>query len=149
MSNQTENGKCTDVTNHWSRVGLSTPIYTNHHYNYKKQSLLRTLLSIITDRTNQSSWPDAGQIFVLSMEFSAVNRKHPSCKTPLGPGAKKDGCFRRLVSVHILTINISQWACENFYSKKRNWSVFLTITLGLVLILLSIQLEIGRLQSYW
>ena len=34
--------------------------------------------------------------YVISMEFSAVNRRRPSCKTPLGPGAKKDGCFRRL-----------------------------------------------------
>ena len=40
--------------------------------------------------------PDAGQIFVISMEFSAVNRRLPSRETPLGPGAKKDGCFRRL-----------------------------------------------------
>ena len=30
------------------------------------------------------------------MEFSAVNRRRPSRETPLGPGAKKDGCFRRL-----------------------------------------------------
>ena len=30
------------------------------------------------------------------MEFSAVNRRHPSRETPLGPGAKTDGCFRRL-----------------------------------------------------
>ena len=29
-------------------------------------------------------------------EFSAVNRRRPSRETPLGPGAKKDGCFRRL-----------------------------------------------------
>ena len=34
---------------------------------------------------------------VISMEFSAVNRRRPSRETPLGPGAKKDGCFRRLV----------------------------------------------------
>ena len=34
-SNRTENGKCTDVTNRRSRVGLSTPIYTNHRYNCK------------------------------------------------------------------------------------------------------------------
>ena len=33
---------------------------------------------------------------VISMEFSAVNRRRPSRETPLGPGAKKDGCFRRL-----------------------------------------------------
>ena len=30
------------------------------------------------------------------MEFSAVNRRRPSRGTPLGPGAKKDGGFRRL-----------------------------------------------------
>ena len=30
------------------------------------------------------------------MEFSAVNRRRPSHETPLGPGAKKDSCFRRL-----------------------------------------------------
>ena len=30
------------------------------------------------------------------MEFSAVNRRRPSRETPLGPGATKDGCFRRL-----------------------------------------------------
>ena len=35
---------------------------------------------------------------VISMEFSAVNRRSPSRETPLGrPGAKKDGYFRRLV----------------------------------------------------
>ena len=27
------------------------------------------------------------------MEFSAVNRRRPSRETPLGSGAKKDGCF--------------------------------------------------------
>ena len=30
------------------------------------------------------------------MEFSAVNRRRPSRETPLGPGGKKGGCFRRL-----------------------------------------------------
>ena len=36
--------------------------------------------------------------YVISMEFSAVNRRRPSRETPIGPGAKKDGCFRRLKS---------------------------------------------------
>ena len=40
------------------------------------------------------------------MEFSAVNRRLPSCKTPLGPGAKKDGCFRRLHK-HLINKNRS------------------------------------------
>ena len=30
------------------------------------------------------------------MEFSAVNRRRPSCEAPLKPVAKKDGSFRRL-----------------------------------------------------
>ena len=34
--------------------------------------------------------------YIISMEFLAVNRRRPSCETPLGSGAKKDGCFRRL-----------------------------------------------------
>ena len=34
--------------------------------------------------------------YVISMEFSAMNRRRPSRETPLGLGAKKDGCFRRL-----------------------------------------------------
>ena len=35
--------------------------------------------------------------YVISMEFSALNRRRPSRETPLGPGAKKDGCFCRLL----------------------------------------------------
>ena len=35
--------------------------------------------------------------YVISMEFSVVNRRHPSRRTPLGPGAKKDGCFCSLM----------------------------------------------------
>ena len=34
--------------------------------------------------------------YVISLEFSAVNRRRPSHETLLRPGAKKDGCFRRL-----------------------------------------------------
>ena len=37
--------------------------------------------------------------YVISMEFSAVNRRRPSRETPLEPGAKKDGSFRRLCTV--------------------------------------------------
>ena len=103
MSNWTENGKCTDVTNRRSHVGLSTPIHTNHCYNYKTPdsfwwvfSLSRIFmdLTIHNYRSNQS---DAGQIFIISMEFSVVSRRCPSRETPLEPGAKKDGCFCRLL----------------------------------------------------
>ena len=47
--------------------------------------------------------------YVISMEFSAVNRRRPSCETPLGPGAKKDGCFHRLllcVTPHKLSFDL-------------------------------------------
>ncbi len=63
-SNRTENGKCTDVTNHRSCAGLSTPIYTNHRYNYKTPDLFWWVFSlshIFTDlimhnyRSNQSA----------------------------------------------------------------------------------------------
>ena len=43
--------------------------------------------------------------YVISMKFPAVNRRRPSRETPLGPGAKKDGCFRRLAKFfHTLII---------------------------------------------
>ena len=40
--------------------------------------------------------------YVISMKFSAVNRRRPSRETPLGPGAKKNGCFRRLIKPFLL-----------------------------------------------
>ena len=39
---------------------------------------------------------------VFSIEFSAVNRRRPSRETSLGPGAKKEGCFRRLQKFRII-----------------------------------------------
>ena len=44
--------------------------------------------------------------YVISREFSAVNRRRPSRETPLGPGAKKDGCFRRLTNVGSLAVGV-------------------------------------------
>ena len=64
LSNRTEHGKCTDVTNCRSCVGLSTPIYTNHCYNYRTPdlfwwvfSLSRIFTDLITHnyRSNQSA----------------------------------------------------------------------------------------------
>ena len=53
-SNRTENGKCTDVTNRRSRVGLSTPIYTNHRQLF---SLSRIFTDLIMHnyQSNQSA----------------------------------------------------------------------------------------------
>ena len=34
--------------------------------------------------------------YVISLEFSAANRRRPSRETPPGPGAKKDCCLRKL-----------------------------------------------------
>ena len=38
-SNRTENGKCTDVTNRGSGVGLSTPIHTTRRYNITRRQI--------------------------------------------------------------------------------------------------------------
>ena len=82
-SNRTENGKCTNITNSRSRVGLVNSILHKpasitrrqicFSENFHCPAYLRTYLCLITDRTNQRSWQDAGQIYVISMEFSAVN----------------------------------------------------------------------------
>ena len=42
--------------------------------------------------------------YLSSMEFSAVNCRRPSRETPLGPGVKKDGCFRRLPNCEMASI---------------------------------------------
>ena len=51
--------------------------------------------------------------FVISMEFLAINCRRPSYETPLGPGAKKNGCFRRLLPQVIITTScnkfVTQW----------------------------------------
>ena len=48
------------------------------------------------------------------MEFSAVNRRRPSRETPLGPGAKKDGCFRRLEKILFIcfVFNLRKCQCQ-------------------------------------
>ena len=64
-SNRTENGKCTDVTNRWSCVGLSTPIYTNHCYNYKRQGLfwwVFSLCRIFTDFIMHNYWSNQSEL---------------------------------------------------------------------------------------
>ena len=58
-SNRTENGKCTNVTNRRGRVGLSTPIYTNHRYNFKTPDLFWWVFSlsrIFTDLIMHYCW---------------------------------------------------------------------------------------------
>ena len=46
LSYRTENGKCTDVTNRRSCVGLSDSIYTNHRYNYETPDLFWWVFSL-------------------------------------------------------------------------------------------------------
>ena len=103
-SNRTENG--TDVTNRRSRAGLSTAIYTNHRYNYKTPDLFWLIFSlscIFTDlimhncRSNQSAlMTRCGTDFRHQYGIFGGESQNPSRETPLGPEAKKDGCFRRL-----------------------------------------------------
>ena len=63
-SNRKDNSNCTNVTNRRSRVGLSTPFYTKHCYNWKTPdlfwwefSLSHIFTDLITDyyRSNQSA----------------------------------------------------------------------------------------------
>ena len=59
LSYRTENGKCTDVTNRRSRVGLSDSIYTNHRYNYETPDLFWWVFSlshIFTDLIMHNNW---------------------------------------------------------------------------------------------
>ena len=109
-SNRTENGNCTNVTNRRSREGLSTPFYTNPLQWTRRQicfgenvycpAYLLTELCIITDRTNQRSWPDSGQSYVISMEFSEVNRRRPSHETPLWAGSEEGRLFSQGYSIN-------------------------------------------------
>ena len=56
--------------------------------------------------------------YVISMEFSAVNRRRPSRETPLGPGAKKDGCFRRLDRNTVHVFSFLENIHKNIFSLK-------------------------------
>ena len=71
-------------------------------------------------------------VYVISMEFLAVNRRRPSRETPLGPGAKKDGCFRRLLD--LMSYNSGSNHARNFKSA----SLFARIVLHSVQLLLLI-----------
>ena len=70
--------------------------------------------------------------YVISMEFLAVNRRRPSRETPLGAGAKKDGCFRRLLD--LMSYNSGSNHARNFKSA----SLFARIVLHSVQLLLLI-----------
>ena len=65
--------------------------------------------------------------YFISMEFSAVNRRRPSHETPLGPGAKKDGCFHRLVFDKRLGFN-SFPENSTIASSEVNTILFITVS---------------------
>ena len=80
-SNWTENYKCTNVMNYRGHVGYSTSFYTNHRYKMSvlfwwefsmSCMFLDLIMHNITNRTNQCSWRDVGQICAISMGFLAV-----------------------------------------------------------------------------
>ena len=58
--------------------------------------------------------------------FFAVNRRRPSRETPLGPGAKKDSCFRRLVTVRhrCAHLYMSVLKALQFAEASKTWYVF-------------------------
>ena len=59
--------------------------------------------------------------YVISMEFSAVNCRRPSHETPLGPGAKKDGCFCRLTWLCNLAHSCKMVVLDNSYDNLCVW----------------------------
>ena len=85
-----------------SRVCLSTPIYTNHRYNYKTPDLF-SLSRIFTDlimhnyRSNQSAlMTRCGTDFRHQYGIFGGKSQTSVSRNATRPGAKKDGCFRRL-----------------------------------------------------
>ena len=87
-----------------SRVFLSTPIYTNHRYNYKTPDLF-SLSRIFTDlimhnyRSNQSAlMTRCGTDFRHQYGIFGGESQTSVSRNATRPGAKKDGCFRRLAA---------------------------------------------------
>ena len=85
-----------------SRVCLSTPIYTNHRYNYKTPDLF-SLSCIFTDlimhnyRSNQSAlMTRCGTDFRHQYGIFGGESQTSVSRNATRPGAKKDSCFRRL-----------------------------------------------------
>ena len=85
-----------------SHVCLSTPIYTNHRYNYKTPDLF-SLSRIFTDlimhnyRSNQSAlMTRCGTGFRHQYGIFGGESQTSVSRNATRPGAKKDGCFRRL-----------------------------------------------------
>ena len=85
-----------------SRVCLSTPIYTNQRYNYKTPDLF-SLSRIFTDlimhnyRLNQSAlMTRCGTDFRHQYGIFGGESQTSVSRNATRPGAKKDGCFRRL-----------------------------------------------------
>ena len=82
---------------------LSTPIYTNHRYNYKTPDLF-SLSRIFTDlimhnyRSNQSAlMTRCGTDFRHQYGIFGGESQTSVSRNATRPGAKKDGCFRRLL----------------------------------------------------
>ena len=95
--------------------------YTPREVCTKPQICLNKLITTHINQTSQHSWPSAGQIYVISMEFSAVNYRR-SCETPLGP--KKDGCFRRLKKNKMLPFQITvQPLCTHLMADSIWWLI--------------------------
>ena len=101
-----------------SRVCLSTPIYTNHRYNYKTPDLF-SLSRIFTDlimhnyRSNQSAlMTRCGTDFRHQYGIFGGESQTSVSRNATRPGAKKDGCFRRLNVTKMRTAtldNLQPW----------------------------------------
>ena len=119
LSNQTEKGKCTNVTNHRIHVDLSTPFYTNHRLFWLEFSMS----CIFTDPIMQNYQSNQSALMTRCGTdlrhqygiFGYKNHRHPSHETPLRLGVKKDSCVCRLGPLtlsNIYEILISHAMCS-------------------------------------
>ena len=90
-----------------SRECLSTPIYTNHHYNYKTPDLF-SLSRIFTDLIMHNYRPNQSALMTrcgtdLRHQYGIFGGESQTSvsRNATRPGAKKDGCFRRLIKSHL------------------------------------------------
>ena len=101
-SNRTENGKCTDHKPSKS-CRLVNPNLNKHRYNYKTPDLF-SLSRIFTDlimhnyRSNQSALMTRCGTDLRHQYGNFGGKSQTSVsRNATRPGAKKDGCFRRLI----------------------------------------------------
>ena len=108
-SNRTENGKCTAVTNRRSRVGLSTPIYTNHRQLF---SLSRIFTDLITHnyQSNQSALMTRGPFLERPGNFSG-----PKSHRKISNLAITEQFYSQIFNMKRSSLHTRSFRCVHFF----------------------------------